>query len=225
MADTVTTAPEYTEPCPGKKGTDRIWRTCGCGDGIFKGRFAVIFYGYNGQAGPWCFACKGAAGYSVLVSSVRATARRQHREAVARYEAAVEWEAGREAREAAELVRQEEAAAAEQARRDALVKGFAGEVGEKLTGLTGTVTVAKSFEVRSYSGYGTDVKMFVVVTLDNGQVVKTSGTGRSLYALNRGDTVTVGGTVKSHDEYEGQDQTVLTRAKITVTEQAADLAA
>lgn len=225
MTTTITAPAAYIEPCPGQVGTDRVWRKCGCGDGMFRGRFAVIFVGATGTEGPWCFACKGAAGYSVLVSSIRAAARKAYRADVARYQAALEWEAGREAREAAELVRQAEAAAAEQARRDALVTGFAGEVGDKLAGLVGTVAVAKRFEVLSYSGYGMDTKMFVVVALDNGQVVKTSGTGRSLFALNRGDTVTVAGTVKAHENYLGQDQAVLIRAKFEVTEQAAEMAA
>ena len=225
MAVTITAPAEYTEPCPGQKGTDRLWRTCGCGDGMYRGRFAVIFVGATGTEGPWCFACKGAGGYSVLVSSVRAAARKAYRAEVARYEAALEWEAGREAREAAELVRQAEAVAAEEARRAALVTGFAAEVGEKLVKATGTVTVAKRYEVRSFSGYGMETKVFVVVTLDNGQVVTTSGTGRTLFQVARDDKVTVSGTVKSHDNYQGQDQAVLIRAKFEVTEQAADTAA
>jgi len=81
---------------------------------------------------------------------------------------------------------------------------------------TGTVVVYATYE--SNYGYTSTLNALVVIELDGeheGVTVKTTGTGQTLYGWERGDRVTVTGTVKKFEEYQGTKQTVLTRAKLT----------
>lgn len=84
-----------------------------------------------------------------------------------------------------------------------------GEVGEKITA-AGIVKVAATID-----GYYGSTRLVIIETAD-GNLVKTFGTGASLFGVETGDAVTIAGTVKSLDFYRGDKQTVLTRAKITV---------
>jgi hypothetical protein len=82
---TDTTSTVYVDPYPGRKGSERIWSTCTkCGgsgsvswgidvDAVVSGRVVSRV----------CFDCNGVGSTSHLVSSARATARRQAREAAA----------------------------------------------------------------------------------------------------------------------------------------------
>ncbi len=88
-------------------------------------------------------------------------------------------------------------------------KGFLGAVGEKIS-FSGVVTFTKEIDGR----YGT--KLLVAFRSDSGHVAKTFGTGSSLWDLESGDRVTVQGSVKSHENYQGEDQTMLTRVKVSV---------
>lgn len=212
---TVTT---YVDPYPGMKGSDRITTRDTCsrcgGTGIF------VWWTSVGEARGTCFLCFGAGtvDHSRAVSTLRREVKvdaiwREHGDQLRAETAAKQAEEDARAA-AANYARDWDEAHAEQARRDAMVVGFAGDIGDKIDG-TGVVDVATTFETESYSGYGTDLKALVVVTLDDGHVVKAIGTGRTLYGVERGSRVRITGTVKRHATYNGQDQTVLTRTKIS----------
>lgn len=78
--------PGYVDPYPGKKGDERIVRTCAAclGTGLYSGPTSLT----DSQGRPYCFACKGAGRTSVLVASARSTARRRARQAIEASEAA-----------------------------------------------------------------------------------------------------------------------------------------
>lgn len=209
----------YVDPYPGHKGTDRIafretCTRCG-GTGVYR------WWTQNGEAQGTCFLCCGERTNvrTRAVSSLRRDAKveavwREHGDAI-RAESAAKMAEAEAARVAAEYAAAWDEAHAEQERRAALVTGFVAEVGEKVDAI-GTVTVATKFEREAYRGYGaTEMVALVVIELDGGKVVKAVGTGISLYGVARGDRVRVKGTVKSHATYKGQDQTVLTRTKLT----------
>lgn len=85
--------------------------------------------------------------------------------------------------------------------------------------VTGTVTVAMTLE-----GYYGPSRLVVVEGTgdDAGVTVKMFGTGQGLWDADRGDQVTVYGTVKDREVYRDVKQTVLTRAKITTLTKAED---
>jgi hypothetical protein len=211
----------YTNPYPGAKGSDLVKEVCGkCGgDGLYHAPSGFVIqnpYGHRGDTIKGCFDCWGVGHRFVKVSSVRARIRRDVKAALQRDADATAHAAAAEQRTAEEFAAAWDEAHTEQARRAALNNTPAGEPGDKLTGLVGTVEVATSIEVAGFRGYGTDSKRLVVVKLDNGQVLKTFGTGATLYDARRGDRVTISGTVKDLDDYRGQTQTVLTRTKLRV---------
>lgn len=80
-----------------------------------------------------------------------------------------------------------------------------GEVGTKVT-VTGTVVFVKVVR----SDYGSSV--LVVVDADGDKVTTFSNAAWARDA-DRGDTVTLTGTVKAHETYDGERRTVLTRTK------------
>lgn len=73
---------EYVDPYPGRKGAERIVRTCGScgGDGRYKhsSRYSTDLHHRDGsvQTVKLCFGCNGTGEYSFLVSSARARERR-----------------------------------------------------------------------------------------------------------------------------------------------------
>lgn len=92
-----------------------------------------------------------------------------------------------------------------------------GTVGEKIT-LTGTLTTAMN--LGSYSYYGPDRQLLV---LDCGDAIAKTITSAGWAAdVHVGDTLTVTGTVKAHDSYHDQPQTVLTRTKLDQRTPATD---
>lgn len=85
---------------------------------------------------------------------------------------------------------------------------YAGTVGDKLT-LTGTVIVVAAID--GYHDYSPPRRLLVI---DCGEhVAKTITSAAWAYTVERGDTLTVQGTVKAHQDYQGVAQTVLTRPK------------
>lgn len=86
---------------------------------------------------------------------------------------------------------------------------YVGSLGDKIT-VTGTVTRLKP--VTSEFGYRTTTSMLVVV--EDGPTIATMFTAAAwAWDVEQGDTITVAGTVKAHEEYRGARQTVLTRPK------------
>lgn len=207
----------YVDPFPGRDGLDKVEVRSTCarcgGSGIFTWHNAM------GKCQGTCFLCFGV-GTTIHHRAIRSIRRDAKVDAVwaehgdtIRAESAARYAEAEAVKAAADFADDWDAAHAEQDRRAALVTGFVAPVGDKIDA-TGTVTVATTYERRSFNGYGVDTIALVVVTLDGGQVVKATGTGRTLYRCERGERVRITGTVKGHDTYQGQDQTTLTRAKI-----------
>lgn len=209
----------YVDPFPGRKNTDKVQVTCGnCGgDGVYHAPSGyVIRNPRTGGNFRGCFACSG---YGYVMRGVQSQRRAAMQAAWWAEVGVAQAEAGREAaiaaQVAAEFAQAWDDAQVEQERRAALVQGFVGQIGDKVSDLTGTVQVAKYMPSQRY---GWSASMFIVVKLDNGQVVKLSGSGESLFGVERGDQVTLRGTVKDQQSYNGQDQTVLKSVKMTVVE-------
>lgn len=120
-----------------------------------------------------------------------------------------EWEANEAARKAAEearrIEREKEKAAweAEQAKRRG---NFLGEIGDKLE-----IRVAYERCISFDSTFGT---MFIEVFKDESgnTLIWKSSSGMKVPA--NGQMVTIKGTIKDHQEYNGINQTVLTRVKV-----------
>lgn len=83
-----------------------------------------------------------------------------------------------------------------------------GKVNEKLE-VSGTVT--RNLTVGLDSPYGP--RRMVIVTTAEGNVAKTFTTAEWAYEVEEGEQVTLRGTVKELDEYQGVPQTVLVRAR------------
>src|SRR5690606_15149560 len=84
------------------------------------------------------------------------------------------------------------------------VSQYQGSVGDRLT-FEATVKVAIVRETR----WG--VSTFVVMEDADGNLYKWFASGSP---VSQGDVVKVTATVKGHEEYKGQQQTVITRAKL-----------
>jgi hypothetical protein len=96
-------------------------------------------------------------------------------------------------------------------REAAAVSEYAGEVSQKLT-VTGTITHLASFE----SNYGYTPTRNLLIILESGTTVAKIITAAGwAFDVERGQEITVTGTVKAHKEYKGTKQTVLTRARPT----------
>lgn len=214
---------QYVDPHPGKGARERIhWREacyrCG-GSGIYR-----WMTGW-GPASGTCFACWGAG--KVERSNAVQTLRKRAKEAALfaeygdelRAEAEAAAEVARAAHAAAEFAEHWEEAHAEQERRAALVQGFLGEPGEKITNIEMTVRYAKYNEAPAWNR---SASMFIIGETDAGQVIKISGSSRGLFGLERGQRATIlSAKVKGHGEYEGQQQTILWHVKIDEFDQNA----
>lgn len=209
-----------TDPYPGARGTDRVKQECGkCGgDGMYHAPSGLVIQNPYGRGTiKGCFDCMGLGYRIVKVSSIRARIRRAAA-AVRQRDTAADAYAARAAQRAAEeLSAAWDEAHVEQERRAALNNTPAGQPGERIRNLAGTVEVSMTIEGVGFRGYGTVFKRLVVVKLDSGQVVKTFGTADALFETRRGDRVTItGATVKDLDVYQAQVQTVVSRAVIRV---------
>jgi hypothetical protein len=96
-----------------------------------------------------------------------------------------------------------------------------GNIGDRVE-MTLTLDHTATWEQPSYAGYGTDT-MHIHAFKDadgNTFIWKTSkgvyvALGNDQYKVaDKGDAVTLKGTIKDHSEYDGEKQTVLTRCKI-----------
>ena len=94
----------------------------------------------------------------------------------------------------------------EKARKES---AYAGEVEQKLT-VTGTVTRLKPI-MGHYGGRPT-TSMLVVVESGT-TVAKTFTSAAWAWEVAQGDEVTITGTVKAHEEYNGAKETIITRPK------------
>ena len=109
---------------------------------------------------------------------------------------------------------------AEKAEREAKIKAekaisqYVGEAKERMT-IKVTYVGSPSFEVSSFRGWGTDEMYIHTFKDDQGNKLvwkTTSPLDRN--AIDEGDVVELTGTVKDHNEYKEEKQTVLTRCKV-----------
>lgn len=193
-------------------------KVCGkCSGSGFLPEYAGIYAGV-------CFDCNGAGvrktQYASIEAAEKAIARNIRARAAAAAKRAAEWAAGQAERDAKERAAAEFEAHRENERINAAAATrYAAEVGAKVS-VTGTVAVAMYLEPTQYGWSG---RMLVVVEgtgSDAGVVVKVTSGARSLFGLERGETVTITGTVKAHAVYEDKAQTVLDRPKVTKEEVA-----
>lgn len=206
----------YLDPYPGHKGNELVWDICDCGNGLYNGPSGATWRKTpRGPQMPWHFACDGNGGWWIKVSSVRRRTR-QVAKAFARDRAEApmrEWLA-------AEANWRTDVAAwlAEEARLAALVTGFVGDIDAKIKNLAGTITVYWEFTRASYTGHD-ETAVLLIITTEDGKVLKFVSAGASAFGWERGDRVIItSATVKAHDNYKGQDQTTISRARITLKE-------
>lgn len=118
-------------------------------------------------------------------------------------------EAERKAKEEAEQIERERQEAEEKARK--AISKHIGQVGDKLD-LTVTLEKRAWFDVPSFRGYGMDT-MYVYTFRDEQGNALVWKTGKGL-VFESGEKVHLTGTIKNHDEYDGEKQTTLTRCKV-----------
>lgn len=122
-------------------------------------------------------------------------------------------EAERKAKEEAERIAREQEEAQERARK--AISQHVGQIGDKID-LDVVLEKRAWFDVPSFRGFGTDT-MYVFTFRDqqgNALVWKTS---KGL-VHETGTKVHLTGTIKDHNEYDGEKQTVLTRCKVKAGE-------
>ena len=165
-----------------------------------------------------CYKC-GGSGMMQVTETVRTP------EEQARYEKA---KARREAkaqakREAEESARKEAQRIAEEARLEAerqkeaertanLHRGYAGDIGTKID-TTVTALYSASFETKSFSGYGTTT-MTVYAFEDNQRRLIVWKTSSYCMEFEVGQKFRLTGTIKAHNVYREEEQTIVNRPKI-----------
>lgn len=201
----------YEDPFPGEVGSKRIYETCAkcSGNGVVS--YGNITFETQHASGRVCFDCNGSGKTSFLVSSARGTARRQAKAQTLRNAEAADFAAEAPARAAAELEADHEAALREEARREAKPKGFLGTEGERLRKLDAQVAMIRSWEGESFRGTPELKYLVKFDVLGKTAVWFTTNPGN----LEEGDSVSLTGTVKKLETYQGEDQTVLTRCTFT----------
>lgn len=122
-------------------------------------------------------------------------------------------EAERKAKEEAERIAREQEEAEERARK--AISKHIGEVGDKID-LDVILEKRAWFDVPSFRGYGRDT-MYVYTFRDEQGNALVWKTGKGLVYEN-GTKVHLAGTIKNHDEYDGEKQTTLTRCKVKAGE-------
>lgn len=200
---------EYVHPV----GVNAIARPCKRCNGA---RYIQSFE--HVQSGE-CFRCNATGGEPKWYDSVeeldvkeaklakaraRREANRQAKEAQERAEWEAKWEAERPQREAEEAKRQAEREAYEA--ELAKWKHLEAQVGDKVT-VSGVVSVAVTIDTQ----YG--ASRLIVVDTPEREAVKLFTTAEWAWDTEKDATVTIAGTVKSFDEYDGKPQTVLNRPK------------
>lgn len=123
-------------------------------------------------------------------------------------EARIAEEAARKAEEEAEAARKAEEA---RIKAEKAISQYVGNIGERMT-FKATFLFSAWFEVRSFSGFGTDT-MYVhnFKDADGNKFVWKTGRG---FPFSGETQVEVTGTVKDHSEYNDEKQTILTRCKV-----------
>ena len=197
----------------------------------------IEYYAY--YASGLCFQCMGAKRiftklndtfYRELRESIDtdyAAKRQATRDKKAAAAKAI-WDAGQADRDAieAEKKAEQDLRDAAQAVRDAelaakkAVSQFVGKAKDRIE-LELTCVFTTSFEVRSFSGFGTEWKYLYKMVDAAGNCFTCFTTGS--FSIERGETALVKFTVKEHDTYRDEKQTIIQRPKKleTIVEAAA----
>lgn len=185
---------------------------CG-GDGVYKWGAMISSTGsdHRPQYAGVCYKCNGEG--RVFTTWIERTPEYQAKldakraAKLAKVHAQVEQE--RAEREAALAKEREEREAAEKARK--AVSQYVGSVGDKVQ-VECTLLYSASYEVPSFRGFGTTTMYcHAFRDGDGNKLVWKTGTP---IGVDKDAAVTIRGTVKGHDEYDGERQTVLTRCKV-----------
>jgi len=188
-----------------KSGFARVCWKCG-GTGIYWLRTVTANGVRPTQA--VCFPCNGTGHAKKIFSSVEEIQKADARNEAAKMAREEKEIAKREAMKAqllAEEAKREEARKQLQAENESWVYLDA-NTGDKVT-VTGTVSVAKTIDTQ----YG--ASNLIVIETENKEAVKLFTTAQWAWDVDANQTITVTGTVKSFDEYEGRRQTQLARPK------------
>lgn len=198
----------YEDPYPGRKGTDRIYETCGKCSGTGAVGYGNVTLVRKGVEDRWCFACGGSGKTSALVSSLRQTARRQAKAQTERNADTADFLAEAPAREAAEKEADHEAALRIEAARTAKPKGFLGKVGDRLRNLPAKVTMIRYYDSQNFVTGAPEQKCIVKFAVEGHAAIWFTEWSRG---LEEGQAVTLTGTIKALNNRDGEDQTALTR--------------
>lgn len=97
-----------------------------------------------------------------------------------------------------------------------IVSEYVGEKGKRLE-FKATLEDWRSWEVPSYSGWGTDTKVLYKFRDESGNILIWCTTGYGVDSkIKKGDKIILRGTVKNHSEYKGEKQTELQRCTVKV---------
>lgn len=104
----------------------------------------------------------------------------------------------------------------EQHAANAAASQHIGQVGGQIHAVV-TIEVAKDVQVAAYGSYRneTTTLRLLVMRTPEGHCLKAFGSSRSFWDYDAGASATVRGTVKQHDFYQGEAQTILTRATLS----------
>lgn len=208
----------YTDPHPGKKGTDRIVYICDkCGG---SGQ-----YFQPSSMGDMCFRCNGTGTTSRLVSTERGYARADVRE----YNGMQQDRRDNAHQYAADYAEQQlaeqwnAALDAEKAKATTAAAERAAETytdGEKFADIAATVS-RQMFIDNNYGG--TLLTAFTLDGDDTTEMVWFSNS-HAAYELEQGDRLTLAGTVKAVGQYRDKASVKVTRCKVTDHQPAAQVA-
>ena len=171
--------------------------------------------GWEGWPGFTCFRCGGHSPMHFEHWTERYWPTPELELQAAELEDIIRQDDERKAREAAAIAQAEQrerdhaAAIREDAwRAERAEAPHLGTVGARLE-ISGEVVLVRDIETQ----FGPSL-LVLVKDARTGALVKTFGTGQSLWSLKQGDRVEGHATVKDHEVYQGQRQTVVTRAKL-----------
>ena len=192
--------PEFIKPYPEHRSADRVKITCSRCNG-------------TGHHYHRCWGCRGTGSHDVLVSSLRATAKKRHQKLVEEL-----------AREACKTFYQRqyaknhlqnclEEAYAENERRSRLITGFVGTVGERVDNIMANLTKARDV------GGTWPSRLFHAVDIQSGKSLSWFSGSSTAFTLQEGDTVLIySAVVKEHRNWDGQDYTYLSRVRAELLE-------
>lgn len=201
----------YVDPFPGLKGSDRVSDTCGRCSGTGYVGWGNLTVNLGGKSGRVCFPCTGTGKLSRLVSSARTTARRAARDMTAANAEAADYAAEAPARELAEFLAAWDEALEVEAARQAKPKGYLAEEGVRLRKVPATVALVRSYESENYVTGAPETKYLVKFDVSGKVAVWFTGWPGE---LEEGQAVELSGTVKSHGDRDGEEQTILTRCNL-----------